>query len=133
MEKGKISQVAEKVKSYGVTITTIISIIGAIGGSVIYVENNYAHADDVKNIVRNQTLQLELARKKQTEQLLFRQDYYDQQLKKLEAEHNISKEIYSDPKVSRSTRVYTRRPESIQEEIADVKKKRESVIKMMIE
>ncbi len=133
MEKSKISQVAEKVKSYGITITTIISIIGAIGGSVIYVENNYAHADDVKTILRNQTLQIELAQKKQTEQLLFRKDYYDQQLKKLEAELNISKEMYSDPKVSRSTRVYTRRPDSIQEEIIDVKSKRESVIKMMIQ
>lgn len=117
-----ISIISEKVKNLSTAIAGIFGIIATVGGAVLYVENNYANAGDVKTIVRNQSLII-------NQNLIFQMEYYDDRIKKLEMEMNRNQEILTDPSISRSVRAYTRKPSDIQEDIKELKSRRE-VLKM---
>lgn len=120
-----LTVISEKLKNMSTTIASIFGIIASIGGAVLYVENNYAHAEDVKTVIRNQTLQI-------NQTLMFQLDYYDSQIKKLESERTRNAEILADPTINRNTRAYTRKPEHITEEIVELKERREKIKKDMI-
>lgn len=115
-----MSAITEKIKNASTAIAGIFGIIATVGGAVIYVENNYANAGDVKTIIRNQSMII-------NQNQLFQLEYYDDRIKKLEMEMSRNQEILNDPNVSKSVRAYTRRPDSIQEEIKELKSRREIV------
>lgn len=117
-----ISIISEKVKNFSTAIAGIFGIIATVGGAVLYVENNYANAGDVKTIVRNQSLII-------NQNLIFQMEYYDDRIKKLEMEMIRNEEILSDPSIPRAVRAYTRKPSDIQEDIKELKSRRE-VLKM---
>lgn len=117
--------ISEKIKNMGTAVASIFGIIASIGGAVIYVENNYAHAEDVKTVIKNQSIQI-----KQSQ--MFQLEYYDDQIKKLEMEKNRNEEVLSDPRTTRNQRAYTRKPDDILEEIRELKLRREIVKRGMI-
>ena len=128
-----IEKLAEKIKLFGSSITTIISVIAAIGGGALYVDHNYANAQDVKTVIRNQSLQIEFFQQSQKQNLMFQLEYYDDKIKKLELERARSEEMNADQSVSRSTRAYTRKSSDIQEEINELKMRREMVKRSLID
>lgn len=121
-----LNTISAQFKSMGTAITSIFAIIAAVGGSVVYVENNYAHASDVKIVIRNQSIQMK-------QNIMFQLEYYDSQIKKLEMEKSRNEEILSDKTVSRAARAYTRKPDSIKEEIAELKSRRDMVKRDLIQ
>lgn len=119
--------IVNKIKEMSTAIGSIAAIIATIGGAVIYVENNYASAQDVKSLLRNQSSQIDMIQRNQLQTQMFQLDYYDQQIRKLEIDKAKATEIFHDPEATRSMRAYTRRPEDIQAEIDELKTRRESV------
>lgn len=115
-----LSSITDKVKNTSTTIAGIFGIIATVGGAVLYVENNYANASDVKTILQNQTT---LMRQNQ----LFQLEYYDDRIRKLEMERNTNQEILNNPRISPQTRAFTRKPEEINEEIKEIKMRRDIV------
>jgi hypothetical protein len=121
-----LTKISDQFKSMGTTITSIFGIIAAVGGAVIYVENNYAQASDVKIVIRNQSIQMK-------QNIMFQLEYYDDQIKKLEMEQSRNVEILSDKNVSKAARAYTRKPDSIQEEIKELKMRRDLVKRNLVQ
>lgn len=121
------SELANKLKETSTAIGSIAAIIATVGGCILYVENNFANAGDVKSLIRNQTQQLEMVQRGQTQNYMFQLDYYDQQIRKLEFEKSRASEILLDPQTTRTQRAYTRRPEDIQTEINELKSRRDLV------
>ena len=115
-----LSSITDKVKNTSTTIAGIFGIIATVGGAVLYVENNYANAGDVKTLIQNQSLHL-----RQTQ--LFQLEYYDDRIRKLEEERNRNQEILSNPRITPQTRAFTRKPEEINEEIREIKSRRDLV------
>lgn len=128
-----LEKLAEKIKLLGSSITTIVSVITAIAGGALYVDHNYANAQDVKTVIRNQSLQIEFFQQSQKQNLMFQLEYYDDKIKKLELERARSEEMRTDQSVSRSTRAYTRKSSDIQEEINELKLRREIVKRSLID
>lgn len=120
-----LNVISEKIQSTSKTIGGIFAIIATIGGAVIYVENNYANAADVKSIIKNQDIQIR-------QNLMFQLEYYDDKIKKLEIEKSRSEEILSDPNTSKSYRAYTRKPSAIEDEIKEIKIRRDIIRKDLI-
>lgn len=120
-----LSDLNDKIKTMGSAIAGIFGIVASIGGAIIYVENNYAHAEDIKEVVKNQSIQIK-------QNLLFQLDFYDDRIKKLELEKSKNEEILSDPAAPRSLRAYTRKPADILAEINELKKRREDLQKNFI-
>lgn len=116
-----------KLKETSTAIGSIAAIIATIGGSIIYVENNYASAQDVKSLIRSQSSQIDMIQRNQLQTQMFQLDYYDQQIRKLEIDKSKAVEILNDKEATRAMRAYTRRPEDIQSEIDELKLRRESV------
>ena len=77
MNISSILALAEKFKGKASLITTSISTIAAIGGAVIYVETNYAHAADVKEILTTQQTMVKNQERSQRSQIMFQLEYYD--------------------------------------------------------
>lgn len=100
-------------------ITGSISLVTAIGGAIIYVETNYAHAGDVKEIIQQQSTQIKLYERNQRQQGLFQLEYYDDRLRRLQQERDMAA---AQPKGQR-------RVEDIQSDINDIKQRREMVRK----
>lgn len=121
-----LTDISDRTKTMSTAIASIIGTIATIGGAVLYVENNYAHANDVKTVIRNQSIQT-----RQTQ--LFQLDYYDHQIKKLETEKRLAEEILTDPKMTRNQRVYTRKPADIEEEISEFKSRKETLKKQLVD
>jgi hypothetical protein len=107
-------------------------VIAAVGGAALYVDHNYANAQDVKEVLRNQSLQIDFFQQSQKQNLMFQLEYYDDKIKKLEIDRARSEEINADQSVSRSTRAYTRRSSDIQEEINELKLRRDIVKRSLI-
>lgn len=101
----------ETLKSKAAFISTSISLVASIGGAIVYVENNYAHAADVKEILTSQQMMIKNQERSQRSQILFQLEYYDDRIKRLTSE-------------LASTNA-TRKKVEIQSELDDVKKRRE--------
>ncbi len=115
----------QKLKDHASMITTVLSLVGAIGGGVIYVENNYAHASDINQIIQNQQRQIQIQESSQRANSLFQLEYYDDRLSRLNSEKRKAVEIYSSR--NQQLKATTRTPEEIQSDIDDLKKRQEIV------
>lgn len=115
-----IVAIAEKIKAMQSAIASMIGIVVAIGGCVFYVENNFANAQDVKDVVKNQNIQIR-------QNLMFQLEYYDDKIKKLELEKSRNEELLKDSRVTATTRAYTRKPEDIKDEVQELKMRRDII------
>lgn len=100
-------------------ISSAIAVVTAIIVSVISVESRYAHANDVKELVRNQGEQIKLMNQNSARNLMFQLEYYDNAIKQRER-----------------TLITTQNPNvrlEITREIDDLKVKREFARKQIIE
>lgn len=125
-----ITRLSETLKSYGTTITTIFTIIATIGGAVLYVENNYANAQDVKEVLRNQRSMIEIQQQSQRSGLMFRLEYYDDRIAKLQEEKRIAEERERNRSMNRAIQ---KTAKEIEEEIKEVKERRELVKKSLVD
>lgn len=105
----------------------VFTLIGTIGGGVLYVDNNFAHAADVQQLLKNQNTQIDLYKKHQQQNLVFQLEYYDDRIKALTAEKSRSHFIMNDPNIPATAKAHVRRPEDIQSEINDLKVRREII------
>lgn len=99
-------------------ITGSISLVTAIAGAVIYFETTYAHANDVKEVLKQQEQQIKMYERSQRQQQLFQLEYYDDRIKALQQE--------------RDATVNKKRAEDIQTDINDLKQRR-SLLRNTIE
>lgn len=125
-----INKLTETIKSYGTTITTLFTIIATIGGAVLYVENNYAAAQDVREVLRNQQAQIAMQQQSQRSSMMFRLEYYDDRLAKLHEERRIAEERERNRINNRAVQKTAR---EIEEEIKEVKERRELVKRSIVE
>lgn len=109
----------------------VFSVIGTIGGGVLYVDNNFAHAGDVQQMLKQQKEQIDLAKQHQRANLLFQLEYYDNKIKLLQMEKNKAMTLKNSPNISPSIKMYIREPNDIQDEINDLKIRREFVRKSL--
>jgi hypothetical protein len=73
----------ETIKTHASAITSIVAVVAAIGGSVLYVNDTYAQSKDVKSMLELQGQQLKELQALRREQNLFQLEYYDDRLKML--------------------------------------------------
>lgn len=125
-----ISKLSETLKAYGTSISTIFMIIATIGGAVLYVENNYANAADVKEVLRNQQAQIAIQQRSQKDGMIFRLEYYDDRLAKLQEEKRVAEER---ERTRTQNRAVQKTSKEIDEEIKDVRARRELVKRSLIE
>lgn len=125
-----IAKLTETLKSYGTAITTLATIIATIGGGVLYVENNYANAQDVKDVLRNQQAQIELQRRSQKDNMIFRLEYYDDRLAKLQEEKRVAEERERSRVANRAIQ---KTAKEIEEEIKELKERRELVKRSLVD
>ena len=104
-------------KDYATQISTALGLVATIGGAILYVENNYAHADDVKEVLKSQQTQIKLYERTQRQNLMFQLEYYDDRLRMLNAELE--------------TKASKRNPLDIQREINDTIQRRELTRSML--
>lgn len=107
------------VKEHLGMISSAIAVITAIVVSVISIEARYAHANDVKELVRNQGEQIRLMNQNSARNLMFQFEYYDNAIK--QRERNL---------------ITTQNPNvrlELTREIDDLKMKRDFVRKQIIE
>lgn len=100
-------------------LSSAFAVITAIVVSVISVESRYAHANDVKELVRNQGEQIKLMNQNSARNLMFQLEYYDNAIKQRER--------------SLLTAQSTSMRSELNREIDDLKMKREFVRKQIIE
>lgn len=125
-----IAKLSETLKAYGTSISTIFMIIATIGGAVLYVENNYANAQDVKEVLRNQQAQIAIQQRSQKDGMIFRLEYYDDRLAKLQEEKRVAEER---ERTRTQNRAVQKTSKEIDEEIKDVRARRELVKRSLIE
>ena len=118
------------IKEHTSSITAIFSTIAVIGGAVLYVENNFANASDLKSISETQQKQIKSQVTQQRQMSIFQLEYYDDKIRKLQEEKRIAEERMRTQTMRRSVQ---KTPQEIQEEIDDVKKRRDLVRKSLEE
>lgn len=116
-------EILSKLKEYATSITAVFSLIGAVGGTLVYVETNYANATDVNQIILNQQKQIRLQESTQRANALFQLEYYDDRINRLNAEKRKAEEIYNSRNLQLQRTV--RPPSEIQSDIDDVKSRRD--------
>jgi len=125
-----ITKLSETLKAYGTSITTIFTIIATIGGAVLYVENNYANAQDVKEVLRNQRDQIEMQKRSQKDNMMFRLEYYDDRIAKLQEEKRVAEER---ERSRTQQRAIQKTSKEIEEEIKEMKMRRELVKRSLVD
>lgn len=125
-----ITRLSEMIKAWGTTITTLFAIVATIGGGVLYVENNYANASDVREVLRNQRAQIELQQQNQRSGLMFRLEYYDDRIAKLQEEKRIAE---MRERSGSQQRAIQKTPREIEEEIKEVRERRELVKRSLVD
>jgi hypothetical protein len=118
------------IKNHATSIAAIFSTISVIGGATLYVNNNFANAADLKSISETQQKQLKIQVTQQRQMTLFQLEYYDDKLRKLQEEKRIADERLRTRTAIRSIQ---KTPQEIQEEIDDVRKRRDLVRKALEE
>lgn len=119
-----MTAIHEFIKNNASSVAAIFSTIAVIGGAVIYVESNYANAKDLQEIAITQQHALKIQSTQQRQLSVFQLEYYDDKIKKLQEEKRMA--VERDKSSQRSRAIY-RTPDEIQEEIEDLKKRREIV------
>ena len=125
-----ITKLSETLKAYGTSITTIFAIIATIGGAVLYVENNYANAQDVKEVLRSQRDQIEMQKRSQKDNMMFRLEYYDDRIAKLQEEKRVAEER---ERSRTQQRAIQKTSKEIEEEIKEMKMRRELVKRSLVD
>lgn len=110
----------------------VVAFLAASAGAVVAVDSRYAHAGDVRTILESQKKQLELYQQHQREVQLFQVDVYSSRIKQLEDEKRKAQFVHSTPSVSATTKALTRTPTDIDNEIVDLKKRKEFVEKNIV-
>jgi len=118
------------IKNNSSSIAAIFSTIAVIGGAVLYVENNFASAADIKSVSETQQKQIKAQVTQQRQMTIFQLEYYDDKVRKLQEEKRIAEER---AKTRTAVRSIQKTPQEIQEEIDDVKKRRDLVRKALEE
>lgn len=118
----------ELIKNNASSIAAIFTTIATIGGGVIYIESNFASAADIQSISTNQEKQLKIQSSQQRSMTLFQLEYYDDRIRKAQEE----KRVTEDAPKSRS-RALQKTPAEIQDEINDLKQRREIIRKSIAE
>jgi sensor histidine kinase YesM len=111
-----MSAFVDFIKLNATAITAIFTTIATIGGAALYVQNNYASASEVKAIAKNQEQQYKLQSAQQRQLMLFQLEYYDDKIKKLQEEKRAAEQ-----NAARARRT----PSEVQEEIVDIKTRRD--------
>lgn len=130
MVNNMITKLTETLKSYGTAITTLATIIATIGGAVLYVENNYANAQDVKEVLRNQRAQIDMYQRSQKDNMMFRLEYYDDRIAKLQEEKRLAEERERNRVANRAIQ---KTAKEIEEEIKELRIRRELVKRSLID
>lgn len=125
-----ITKLSETLKAYGTSITTLFTIIATIGGAVLYVNNNYANAQDVKEVLKNQRAQIDMYERSQKDNMMFRLEYYDDRLAKLQEEKRIAEERERSKTQSRAVQKTSK---EISEEITELKIRRDLVRRSLVD
>jgi hypothetical protein len=125
-----ITKLSETLKAYGTSITTLFTIIATIGGAVLYVNNNYANAEDVKEVLRNQRAQISMQERSQKDNMMFRLEYYDDRLAKLQEEKRIAEER---ERTGTRNRAIQKTSKEISEEITELKIRRDLVRRSLVD
>lgn len=125
-----INKLSETLKAYGTSITTLFTIIATIGGAVLYVNNNYANAQDVKEVLKNQRAQIDMYERSQKDNMMFRLEYYDDRLAKLQEEKRIAEERERNKTQSRAVQKTSK---EISEEITELKIRRDLVKRSLVD
>lgn len=125
-----MATIHEIIKNNSSSVAAIFSTIAVIGGAILYVENNFANAQDLKAVSENQQKQLRIQSTQQRQMTLFQSEYYDDKIRKLQEEKRIAEERV---RTRATNRAIMKSPEEIQEEIDDLKKRRDIVRKALIE
>lgn len=123
-----------KASSWLTILTGSFSLVAGIAGTVIYFETNYAHAGDVQRILDQQQQQIKLYERSQRQNSLFQLEYYDSRIRQLNDELART-EQQSTPQGARvlgNQQRNSRTSEEVQNEINDLKQRREFVRKNMI-
>lgn len=126
------ASIHDMIKNNSSSIAAIFSTIALIGGSVIYVETNFASAKDIKDITETQQRALKVQSTTQRQFNIFQLEYYDDKLKKLQDEKRIAADREKS-NIKTPSRNIQRSTEEIQEDIDDIKKRREFVRKTLEE
>lgn len=126
-----MATIHEIIKNNSSSIAAIFSTIAVIGGAVIYVESNFANAKELKDISENQQRQIKIQSTQQRQMSIFQLEYYDDKIKKLQDDKRVAIEREKTNKLP-SRGVY-RTPEEIQEDIDDIKRRREYSRKILEE
>ena len=125
-----ITKLTESLKNYSSAITTIFTVVATIGGAVLYVENNYANAQDVKEVLRNQRAQIEIQQRSQKDNMMFRLEFYDREIAKLQEQKRIA-ELRNRSQTN--NRAIEKTPQELQEEITELKQRRELIKRSLID
>jgi hypothetical protein len=108
----------ESLKEKTALITTSITLVGAIGGVVLYFESTYAHAEDVKEAIKSNQAVIQSISAQQRQSALFQMEYYDDRLNRLRNELAISE-------AAGKNRQGLRNPADIERDIVDTTQRRE--------
>ena len=73
----------ETIKLHTSAITSIVAVVVAIGGSVLYVNDTYAQSKDVKTMLELQEKQLQEIIELRRSQNMFQLEYYDDRIKSI--------------------------------------------------
>lgn len=118
----------QKLKTNAGAISAIFSTIITIGAATLYIESNFANAGDVKSIAKNQEQIIRSQVAQQRQMSVFQLEYYDDKIRKLQEEKRISEEL---KRTQSQNRAIQKTPTEIQEEINDLKSRRELVRKSL--
>lgn len=127
----------EKFKEHLVAASSVLAFAATIAGGIIYVNSNYASAKEVNTLLQKQESisakqdqQIKLQISTQRQQSIFQLEYYDDKLKKLQEEKRIAEERVRTRSLSRAVQ---KTPDEIQDEINDMRKRRDIVRKSLEE
>lgn len=107
----------KRIKFLSSTVVGAFGLITTIGGAVLYVEGNYAHAGDVKALIKNQEQQVRQSQ-------LFQMEYYDEKIKTLT---NEKRRVEASQAQKSQSKFLLRSPTEVQDEINDVKHRRDII------
>lgn len=111
-----------KLKTYSTQISNLLAIIASVGGAIIYVETNYAHADDIKKILQQQEKQIQLLDQTQKTLSFHRLEYYDDRIERLRNERTTTESM---SKIPAFNQLKKRSTAEIDSEIVEIKRRKE--------
>lgn len=122
--------ISEYLKNNAAAVTAIFSTIATIGGAVLYIEHNFANAEDLGAVIKQQSTQQRQMSVQQRQMTIFQLEYYDDKIRKLQEEKRVAEER---ERLKINTRSIQKTATELQEELNDIKQRRELVRKIIVE